>query len=297
MLTSTFQDLRYALRALLKHRNFTTAALLTLALGIGINTSIFTLLYSVAFRPLAVKDPASVVNVYQTLEGEFSRQVEGSVELLSYPEYLNYRDRVGGVSGLAASADVKLYLGGNNVERINGLMVTDNYFSLLGGGSALGRTFFDKECQAPLQCPVAVLSYGFWQRRFGSDQSVIGTPLTLNRQRFTVIGVAARDFKGAEMAVPDVWVPVTMQPVLMPDSKFLDLPNCSWLNVVGRLKDNASLPQLQAEMQLVAAQMDHDYPGRKSVINVMKGSYLNSPEIRSEGLPIALLLMGVVGLV
>ena len=170
MLTSTFQDLRYALRALLKHRNFTAAALLTLALGIGINTSIFTLLYSVAFRPLPVKNPDRVVNVYQTLEGEFSRQVEGSVELLSYPEYLNYRDRVAGVSGLAASADVKLYLGGNNVERINGLMVTDNYFSLLGGGSALGRTFFDKECQTPLQCPVAVLSYGFWQRRFGSDQ-------------------------------------------------------------------------------------------------------------------------------
>jgi predicted permease len=297
MLTSTFQDLRYSLRALLKHRNFTAAALLTLALGIGINTSIFTLLYSVAFRPLAVKNPDRVVNVYQTLEGEFDRQVEGSVELLSYPEYLNYRDRVAGVSGLAASADAKLYLGGNNIERINGLMVTDNYFSLLGGGSAFGRTFFDRECQTPLQCPVAVLSYGFWQRRFASDQSVIGTPLILNRQRFTIIGVAAPDFRGAEMGVPDVWVPVTMQPALMPDRKFLDLPNCSWLSVVGRLKDNVSLLQLQAEMQLVAAQMDHDYPGRKSIISIMPGSYLNSPEIRSAGLPIALLLMGVVGLV
>src|SRR4029078_1906245 len=161
MLSSTFQDLRYASRALLKHRNFTLAALFTLALGIGINTSIFTLLYSVAFRPLAVKDPDRVVNVYQTLEGEYSRQVEGSVELLSYPEYLNYRDRVTGVSGLAASADVKLYLGGNNVERINGLMVTDNYFSVLGGGSSLGRTFFDKECQTPLQCPVSVSSHSY----------------------------------------------------------------------------------------------------------------------------------------
>jgi predicted permease len=297
MLTSTFQDLRYSLRALLRHRNFTTAALLTLALGIGINTSIFTLLYSVAFRPLAVKDPDRVVNVYQTLEGEFSRQVEGSAELLSYPEYLNYRDRVAGVSGLAASADVKLYLGGNNVERINGLMVTDNYFSTLGGGSAVGRTFFDKECQAPLQCPVAVLSYGFWQRRFGSDKSVIGTSLTLNRQRFTVLGVAAQDFRGAELAVPDVWIPVTMQPALMPESKFLALPNCSWLSVVGRLKDDVSLPQLQAEMQLVAAQMDQEYPGRKSVVNVMKGSYLNSPEVRSEGLPIAIMVMAAVGLV
>src|SRR6185436_17187826 len=154
--------------------------------------------YSVAFRPLPVKDPDHVVNVYQILEGEYSRQVEGSVELLSYPEYLNYRESATGVSGLAASADIKLYLGGNNVERINGLMVTDNYFSVLGGGSAIGRTFFDKECQTPLQCPLAVLSHSFWQRRFGSDQSVIGTALTLNRQRFTVVGVAARDFHGAE---------------------------------------------------------------------------------------------------
>lgn len=297
MLTSTIHDLRYAFRALLKHRNFTVTALLTLALGIGINTSIFTLLYSVAFRELPVKNPERVVNVYQTLEGEFDRQVEGNVSLLSYPEYQNYRDRVTGVSGLAASADMNLYLGGSNVEKINGLMVTDNYFSVLGGGSALGRTFFDKECQAPLQCPVAVLSYGFWQRRFGSDQSLIGTSIMLNRQRFTVLGVAAADFRGAEMTVPDVWVPLTMQPALMKDSQFLSLPNCSWLNVVGRLKDDASLPQVQAEMQLIAAQNDKEFPGRKTTVDVMPASYLNLPEVRSEGAPIALMVMAAVGLV
>jgi len=297
MLSSTFQDLRYGLRALLKHRNFTAAALLTLALGIGINTIIFTLLYSVAFRPLAVKDPDRVVNVYQSLEGEYSRQVEGSAELLSYPEYVNYRDGVAGAAGLMASSDVKLYLGGNNVERINGLMVTDNYFSLLGGGTALGRTFFDKECQAPLQCPVAVLSYGFWQRRFGSDQSVIGTSITLNRQRFIVLGVASQDFRGTELAVPDVWIPVTMQPAVMPESKFLDIPNLSWLSVVGRLKDNVSIPQLQAELQLVAGRMDQEYPGRRSVVSVIKGSYLDSPEVRSQGIPIAIMVLGAVGLV
>jgi predicted permease len=297
MLSSTFQDLRFAMRSLLKHRNFTTAALLTLALGIGINTSIFTLLYSVAFRPLAVRDPDRVVNVYQTLEGEYSREVQGSADLLSYPEYLNYRDGVASASGLAASADVKLYLGGNNVERINGLMVTDNYFSLLGGGSARGRTFFDKECQTALQCPVAVLSHAFWQRRFGSDASLVGSSITLNRQRFTVFGVAAPDFHGAEMTVPDIWIPVTMQPAVMPESKFLELPNCSWLSVVGRLKDNASLEQLQAQMQLVAARMDQEYPGRRSIVNVMKGSYVNSPEVRNEGIPIAIMVMAAVGLV
>jgi putative ABC transport system permease protein len=292
-----FHDVRYALRALLKHRNFTAAALVTLALGIGINTSIFTLLYSVAFRELPVKNAERVVNVYQTLEGEFDRQVQGNVSLLSYPEYLNYRDRVPGLSGLAASADMNLYLGGNDVEKINGLMVTDNYFSVLGGGSAFGRTFVDKECQPPLQCPVAVLSYGFWQRRFGSDQSVIGTSITLNRQRFTVLGVAAADFRGAEMTVPDVWVPLTMQPALAKESQFLSLPNCSWLSVVGRLKDGTSLPQVQAEMQLVAAQMDHEYPGRKTTVNVMPGSFLNLPEARSVGAPIAVLVMAAVGLV
>jgi predicted permease len=297
LLTSTIHDLRFSLRALLKHRNFTVAALLTLALGIGINTSIFTLLYSVAFRPLPVKDPAHVVNVYQILDGEFSRQVQGNVALLSYPEYLNYRDRVTGLSGLAASADVKLYLGGNNIEKINGLMVSDNYFSLLGGNAALGRAFLDKECQTPLQCPVAVLSNRFWQRRFGADQNVIGTSLTLNRQRFTVVGVAAQDFVGAEMTVPDVWIPVTMQPAVMSDSKFLELPNCSWLNAIGRMKNDVSLPQLQAEMQLVASQMDQNYPGRKTTVNVMPGSYLNLPEVRSEGLPVAILVMAAVGLV
>lgn len=297
MFTSTFHDLRYSLRSLLKHRNFTAAALLTLALGIGINTSIFTLLYSVAFRPLPVKNPDRVVNVYQILEGDYSRQVEGNIALLSYPEYLNYRDRVTNLSGLAAAADIKLYLGGNNVERINGLMVTDNYFSLLGGGSAIGRTFFDKECQTPLQCPLAVLSHSFWQRRFGSDQSVLGTAITLNRQRFTVVGVAAPDFRGAEVIVPDVWIPVTMQPALVPDNKLLDVPDCSWLNAIGRLKDGASLPQVQAEMQLVATQADHNYPGRKTTVNVMPGSLLNSPEVRSEGAPIAILVMAAVGLV
>jgi predicted permease len=297
MLTSTLNDLRYAFRALLKHRNFTVAALLTLALGIGINTSIFTLLYSVAFRELPVKNPERVVNVYQTLGGEYDRQVEGNGSLLSYPEYLSYRDRVTGLSGLAASADMNLYLDANNVEKINGLLVTDNYFSVLGGGSALGRTFFDKECQAPLQCPVAVLSYGFWQRRFGSDQSLIGTSIMLNRERFTVLGVAAADFRGAEMTVPDVWIPLTMQPALRKDSQFLSQPNLSWLNVVGRLKDGASLPQVQAEMQLVAAQTDGEYPGRKTTVDVMPASYLNLPEVRSEGAPIAVLVMAAVGLV
>jgi len=292
-----FHDLRYSFRSLLKHRNFTVAALLTLALGIGINTSIFTLLYSLAFRELPVKNAERVVNVYQRFEGEFSREVEGSASFSSYPEYLNYRDRVHGLADLVASSDLKLYLGGNPVEKISGLMVTDNYFAVLGGTSALGRTFYDKECTAPLPCPVAVLSYGFWQRRFGSDSSVIGTSIVLNRQRFTVVGVAAPDFRGTEMTVPDVWIPLTATEGIMSESNFTSRPNLSWLSVIGRLKDNVSANQAQAEMQLVASQMDLEYPGRKSIVEVMPGSYLNSPEVRSEGMPVAMLVLAATGLV
>ena len=88
-----------------------------------------------------------------------------------------------------------------------------------------------------------------------------------------------------------------MQPALMPDNKFLESPDCSWLSVIGRLKDGVSSTQVQAEMQLVASQMDHSYPGRRTTVNVMPGSYLNSPEVRSEGTPIAILVMAAVGLV
>ncbi|HXR98930.1 MAG TPA: ABC transporter permease [Pyrinomonadaceae bacterium] len=292
-----FHDLRYAFRSLLKHRNFTVAALLTLALGIGINTGIFTLLYSLAFRELPVKNPERVVNVYQRFEGEFSREVEGSASLSSYPEYLNYRNRVDGKADLVASSDIKLYLGGNTVEKLNGLMVTDNYFSVLGGTSALGRTFYNNECTVPRPCPIAVLSHGFWQRRFGSDTSVIGTSIALNRRHFTVIGVAAPDFRGTEMTVPDVWLPLTAQEGILAESNFTARPNLSWLSVFGRLKDNVSATQVQAEMQLAASQMDLEYPGRKSIVEVMPGSYLNSPEVRSEGMPIAMLVMAAVGLV
>jgi putative ABC transport system permease protein len=292
-----FHDLRYAFRSLLKHRNFTVAALLTLALGIGINTSIFTLLYSLAFRELPVKNPERVVNVYQRFEGEYSREVEGSPSFSSYAEYLNYRNRVEGLADLAASSEVKLYLGGNSVEKIGGLLVTDNYFSVLGGTPALGRTFYDKECPAPLQCRIAVLSYGFWQRRFGSDTSVIGTSIALNRHPFTVIGVAAPDFRGTEMTVPDVWLPLTAQEDIVAESNFTSRPNLSWLTVLGRLKDNVSAKQVQAAMQLAASQMDLEYAGRKTIVDVMPGAYLNSPEVRSQGMPIAMLVMAAVGLI
>jgi macrolide transport system ATP-binding/permease protein len=302
MIADLWQDLRYGARMLLRNPIFTGVATLTLALGIGVNATIFTLFYSVALRPLPVKDPASVVNVYQTFSGENSRRVSGNRYLLSYPEYMNYRDRTSVFSGLAAYAETSLTLAGGETESVSGLMVSDNYFSVLGAEAALGRLLVANECQAAGGCPRAVLSWGFWQRRFGGDPDLIGKTLTLSRQPFTIVGIAAREFRGADLEVPDVWVPLMMRDELAAGDDFLPLRDCSWLYVVGRLKPGVQLKQAQAEMSLVAGQSDRngaltEYPERKTNVIVAPGALLNSPEVYKKGAPLAALLMAAVGLV
>jgi hypothetical protein len=231
-----FQDLRFGVRMLLKNPGFTVVAVLTLALGIGVNTALFSLFNGFALRPLPVKDPDQIVKVYRKELGEASRDVSGSPSMFSYPEYTGHRDNTRSFSGLTAYADTSLTLGAAEAEAIKGQLVTDNYFSTLGTEMALGRAFAPEECRTPGAAPVIVLSHRFWQRRFGADASLIGKTITLNRQPFTVIGVAASGFNGAEVFAPDLWAPLTMQAQLMPGRDFLPRQNLSWLEVVGRLK-------------------------------------------------------------
>jgi predicted permease len=292
-----FRDIHYGIRSLLKRPGFTAVAVITLALGIGVNTSIFTLFYSLALRPLPVKDASEIVNVYQTFEGQSSRRVEGNMALLSYPEYLSYRDETQAFSGLIAYADAPLTLSGDEGEKVHGLLVSDNYFSVLGAQTLFGRSLMPGECQTTGQCPLAVVSYRFWQRRFGSEPGLVGKTLTLNRQRFTVVGITAPDFRGTEMTLPDVWIPLLMQPAIKPGIDFIALPDCSWLNVVGRLQKGVSLRQAQAELALLATQADREYTNRKTTVDVVSGAYLNFPEARSRGIPIVEIVMLAVGLV
>jgi predicted permease len=292
-----FRDIHYGIRGLLKRPGFTAVAVITLALGIGVNTSIFTLFYSLALRPLPVKDASEIVNVYQTFEGQSSRRVEGNMALLSYPEYLSYRDKTQAFSGLIAYADTPLTLSGDEGEKVHGLLVSDNYFSVLGAQTIFGRSLMPGECQTTGQCLLAVVSYRFWQRRFGSEPALVGKTLTLNRQRFTVVGITAPDFQGTEMTLPDVWIPLLMQPAVKPGNDFIVLPDCSWLNVVGRLQRGVSLSQAQAELALLATQADREYTNRKTNVDVVSGAYLNFPEARSRGIPIVEIVMLAVGLV
>jgi macrolide transport system ATP-binding/permease protein len=291
------QDLRYGVRMLLKHPGFTVVAVLTLALGIGVNTALFTLFNAIALRPLPVKDPDRVVKVYRKELGDYGRGVRGSSSMLSYPEYTGHRENTQSFTGLTAYADVSLTLGGAEGEGIKGLLITENYFSVLGAEMALGRTFIPEECSTPGASPVAVLSHRFRQRRFGADENPIGKSIVLNRQPFTVVGVTAPDFNGAELWVYDLYIPITMQPRLMPGRDLLPEGNLSWLEVVGRLKPGVSRAQAQAEMMLVAGQLDLAHPGRKTQILVTPGNFLSDPKHRKEAMPIAVPLLAAVGLV
>jgi len=306
-----FQDLHFGIRMLRKNPGFTAVAVLSLALGIGVNTSVFTLIYSLVWRPLPAPDPAGVVNIYQTVKGNnYGRRSEGGGPI-SYPEYVNYRDQTRSFAGLAAFAEETLTLTGVEAERINAQMVTDNYFSVLGGEAALGRVFVPNECQSPGACPQVILSHAFWQKHFGSDPNVIGKAMVLNRQTFTVVGVTARSWSGMGMngashfdlpvIAPDVWVPLMMRGQLAPERDMLSQRDCSCHSVIGRLKNGVTLKQAQADMNVAAGQLDQNElvtnnRVRKTNVTVMAGTALNIPEIRGFVIPFGIGLLAALGL-
>ncbi|MGH9838936.1 MAG: ABC transporter permease [Blastocatellia bacterium] len=237
------------------------------------------------------------MKIYRKELGKSGREVSGSTNMLSYPEYTTYRDNTQAFSGLTAYADVSLTLGGAEAEEVKGLLAAENYFSVLGAEMAVGRPFAPEEGRTPGASSVVVLSHRFWQRRFGADASLIGKSIVLNRQPFTVIGVTARDFNGAEILAPDLWLPLTMQAQVMPGRDFLPKPKLSWLEVIGRLKPGVSPAQAQAELTLFAGQLDLAYPGRKTQIILTSGNFLSDPERRDRVMSIAVLLLAAVGLV
>jgi predicted permease len=295
------QDLRFAFRTLRKFPGFTVAAVLTLTLGIGVNTSIFSLLYSLVLRPLPVKDPASIVSIYQQFRGHYSRGVYGAPSLLSYPEYVNFRDSARAFSGLAAFADDQLSLSGATGQTIPALLASCNYFDVLAAEIIRGRGFSPDDCRASGAGSVAVISNSFWSAHFGSDPAAIGKTLTLNRHAFTIVGITAKDFGGTELQVPDAWIPLSMAAQLLPNEfknpDWLVLPNVSWLNVVGRLQPGVSHRAAQSELAILANRADEQYAGRQTIVSVNSGAYFNSPEIRVQGSAVAVAIFALASFV
>jgi putative ABC transport system permease protein len=252
-------DLLFTVRSLLRKPAFTAGAVLSLALGIGANTAIFTCINALLLRPLPVAEPARLAMVYAT-----SADSPGDLFGLSHPNYADLRDRNAVFSSMLAVRPVTLTLSGTDrPEALSGELVSGNYFSTLGVRLALGRTFLPEEDRTPGARPVVVLSHGLWQRRFNSDPQVIGRTVQLNRTAFTVVGVAPRGFRGlGTLGSPELWVPTMMHPQVLFGriANWFDGRDKLMFNVVGRLRPGKSLEQAKLDLGLLSRRLEEEYP-------------------------------------
>jgi len=295
-MNNLLKDLRYSIRSLRKRPAFTLVAVLTLALGIGINTTVFSLANSVFLRTLPVASPQNLVWVFS-----------GSDNPNSYPDYLDYRNQSDLFDGVLAYDWVPLNLGNDgHAERVQGTLVSGNFFTVLGVNAQLGRTFLPEEDQTPDASPVAVISHSLWQRRFDKDQNVVGKTLALNGHSFTIVGVAPEGFVGTEEAFPrEIWIPLTMQGTVRPAPAGLrNAPNpasnrsARTLTVMARLKSGVTLRQAQAGMNVVASRLSQSYPDTNNNFQISLYSAGNGrPSFRTLLKPVTSILLAVVGLV
>lgn len=253
MFMDIIYDLRYALRMLRKKPGFTLVAVLTLALGIGANAAIFSLTDAVLLQSLPVKAPQRLIAIlsYEPNSGD----VDNS---FSYPMYQDLRDRNTVLSGVVArgGAQMSISYEGRN-DRVVGELVSGNYFEVLGVRAWAGRLFTQDDDRTPGAHPVAVLSFGFWERRFGKDASIVGKTILVNEQPLTVIGVSPPGFYGLDLSSnADVRVPLMMTPIFNPVPKTrLTRRNHQWLSLMARRKDDVTLAQAQASLEILYRQI------------------------------------------
>jgi predicted permease len=287
------KEIRYAGRALLQRPGFSLVAVLTLALGIGANTAIFSLVNTVLLRSLPVERPDEVFAMNM-------RRKDDSMSALSYPNYRDFRDRNEVLSGLVVYRFVPLSLsrsGGN--ERIWGYEVSGNYFDVLGVKALHGRTFLPEEDKTRLTHPVVVVSYDCWQRRFGGDPGVVGRDILLNDHQFRVIGIAPETFNGTEQVYEaELWVPASMMGWVEPGSNWLDERAENNLFGVARLKPGVEASQAEASLNLLADQLAKEYPDTNEGQSVRLGPPgFIIPELRGAVVSFTWVLMGAVALV
>ena len=254
---SLIQDLNYAKRMMLRKPGFTVVALLTLAIGIGANTAIFSVVNAVLLHPLPYQEPDRLMKV---LQSSFNPGKLGMSSLWAYPRFAALRDQNETFAGVAAYAKRAFNLTGTaEPEHLQAEFVSANYFSLLGIDAAEGRTFLAEEDQTPGTHAVALLGYGFWQRRFGGDPQIVGKSIELDKQTLTVIGVLPRGFKG-QSGTADVWMPMMMVPRML-SPQMLTQPLMYWVEVIARLKAGVTPEQAQAEMELLHERIEKLFPG------------------------------------
>ncbi len=279
MIEAALKDLHYAFRTMRKSPGFTAIVVISLALGIGANTAIFTLIDAVMLRSLPVRSPDELISV-----GDASRPTAlwhgGPMpNVFSYPLYQRLRDDNHVLAGLLASGQsgrLDVGVGTGATEEAHGRLVSGNYFRVLGVPPIVGRTFSSEEDRAPGASPVIVISYDYWKNHFGGDPNIPGKTLRINGSVFTVIGVAPPHFSGEVVGSPtDIWIPLSMQAQVNPGDPRLDRRDTNWLLCIGRLKPDVSIQNARAEMVTLVENVLIDYEGAA-------GSPDKLREIRSE---------------
>jgi predicted permease len=296
MLDGCLQDVRYATRGLRRSPLFALTAVLSLAIGIGANTTIFSIANALLFKP-----PSGVVEASRLVDIGRSQDGQG-FDNGSYPNYLDIRSRnttLAGVYAYRFGAEPMSLGGRDGAERIYGGMVSTNYFAVLGTKAFLGRLFAEHDSEQVGAAPIAVLSHQFWKRRFNGDAAVVGQTLTLNGRPFAVVGVAPAGFQGTTVLTADLWLPINMVGEVSPrrDSSALTSRQSVWLVMGGRLKPGVSIAQAQAELAGIGQTLEREFPNE----NRGKGiRVVPSSPIPGNGAPVAGflgVLLGIVGLV
>jgi putative ABC transport system permease protein len=247
-LETIWQDLRYGARMLSKRPGFTIVAVITLALGIGANTAIFSVVNAVLLRPLPCEDPDRLVYFMKLTQ-------QGYPEESSLPDFVDWREQSRSFERMAAATSRTFNLTGvGEAERLNGEAVTADFFPMLSIRPAFGRVFLPEE-DRPGASRVAILSHNLWRRRFGSNPDVVGLAITLNGQDYTVVGIAPPNLWHADGV--DIWVPLAMGPG---EARRRN----NFLSVAGRLKPGVSLDQARAEMNAISARLEQQYPQTNS---------------------------------
>jgi predicted permease len=253
------QDLKYGIRQLRLNPGFTLAAVLSLALGIGANTAIFTLFDQIVLRLLPVRNPRELVQL-RVEGGRFGSNSGDGLHTFSHPIYLALRDRNTVFSGLTGQrVESASLVGDDRSEMIRVGLVAGNFFNVLGVQPHLGRLLTPDEDKARLGHAVAVLQYDFWQKRFAGAREIVGSTIRLNGSPFTVIGVSAPGFEGTDVGLQtQVWTPVMMKPVITPTWDALDDERNAWFYLFGRLKPGVSVEEAQASMRVLYRQRQEE---------------------------------------
>src|SRR5580658_1060673 len=290
------QDLRFAIRLLKKNLPFTLAAALTLALGIGANTAVFTAVNSVIFRSMGVERPGELVSL--NLKGRTETPT------FSYPDYRDLRDRNQVLTGLAAYGfeAVSMSQGAGNNKVLWSYLVSGNYFDLLGVKPFLGRLLHQEDDIKIGGHPQIVLSYACWQNRFGSDPEVAGKHVKLDGFDYTILGVAPPFFYGTErIYTPEFWVPMAMQAQIDMGDDYHEKRGNRSIFLVGRRKSGITPAGAEAALNVIAQRLGQEYPatneGMKIVLTPpgLAGSYLRGPVMGFSG--VLMLVAGVVLLI